>query len=165
MSDENVPPRIIKPPNALKHKVGNGGINDKAAAMAERRLDNSAEIFPTIAANEMKIIEEALASIEKGDTSEDVMMRVYAACIELKSHSAQFKFPLVTAMADGLCNFLDAIGTINPIATATAVISLYLKTLKIAIAQGPRAVEERDRVELLSGLERACQKALAESKS
>lgn len=153
---ENV--RIVKASYALKHKAGYGGFDPHAMKVAEKRLNEAANIFPTVAAGDLTIIEKALEAIHENGLSREVMRTVFAAAVELKSHSAMFKFPLVASVADSLCVFLDAVQNMS--SDVREIIELHLKTLRIAIAQGPRAITEKDKIELLDGLEKACAKAL-----
>lgn len=160
MSDPEV--RVLKASYALKQKVGDGGFSAQAVKTATERLESAVDMFPTIAASDLAAIEQALKVIQTGDLSKPVLNKVYSACVELKSHGAMFKFPLVTMVADSLCVFLDAIKNVSM--TIREVIALHLQTLKIAIAQGPRAITDKDKAELMSGLNKACVKAIEESK-
>lgn len=162
MTDQPDNVRIVKASYALKHKAGDGGFAPEAVKAATQRLENAVEMFPTIAAGDLEAIEEALKAIRLGDLSKDILNKVYGACVELKSHGSMFQFPLVTKVAESLCAFLDAIEKTST--TIREIIALHLETLKLAIAQGPGAITEKDKAELLSGLEKACAKALEESK-
>lgn len=163
MSESEGEVRVLKASYALKHKVGDGGFSPEAVKAATVRLESAVDLFPTIAAGDLAAIEQALAMIQSGDVSKNVLTKVYSACVELKSHSSMFKFPLVTMVAESLCVFLDAIQEVSEI--VRQIISLHLKTLKIAIAEGPRAITEKDKDELLSGLEKASAKALEASRA
>lgn len=163
MTDQSDDVRIVKASYSLKQKAGDGGFSAAAVKAATQRLESAVELFPSVAAADLAAIEQALAMIQSGDLSKAVLTKVYAACIELKSHSSMFNFPLVTSVADSLCVFLDSIENVSM--TIREIIALHLQTLKIAIAQGPRAITEKDKAELLAGLEKACAKALEESRA
>lgn len=148
---------IIKAGYELKIKAGSGGFSPVAIAAAERRLEEAKSSFPTIARRDIQEIEEILLLLEQGEISKSLLWRVYAAGLELKLNSQMFQYPLVTAVSDSLCKFTDSVSLMSDL--AAEVIALHLRTLKIAIEQGPRAITEQDKVELLSGLEKASEKA------
>ncbi len=152
--------RIIRATNELKLKVGGGGFSKIAVNNAEKRLDNASAVFPVAAEHDMTLIQDALRMIEDENVNfYEVLRKIRGACIELKSHSIMFKFPLVGKVAESLYEFCDKITAFTPL--IIQVIALHLKTLKIAIDQGPRAIMPTDHKSLLVGLEMACSKALS----
>ncbi len=155
--------KILKANYTLKQKAGDGGFSPEAVRAAMNRMESAVDLFPTIASGDLEAIEQALKIIRTGDISKPVMDKVYSACIELKAHGTMFRFPLVTMVADSLCVFLDSIQNMSMI--VREIIELHLQTLKIAIGQGPRAITDKDKVELLNGLQKACAKALDASAS
>lgn len=159
---ETVTPRevvIIKAFHALKIKTGPGGFDPYNVAKASQRLENSAHIFPQAASHDITLIEKTLEMIHDDQTQSKVMLKkILASCVELKALSTMFQFPLVEQMADSLLSFCFALKDMTPL--ARDVVSEHLRVLKIAIAEGPRAITPKDREVLLDGLEKAVQKVL-----
>jgi hypothetical protein len=156
-ADDNV--RIIRATNELKLKVGGGGFSPIAVMNATKRLENSSNLFPLTAEHDLELIQEALRMIEEEANFYEIIRKIRGACNELKSHSAMFKFPLVGKVADSLYDFCEKVTEFSPL--IIQVIALHLKTLKIAIDQGPRAITAQDNQSLLVGLEMASTKALS----
>ncbi|MDB5478685.1 MAG: hypothetical protein JWM96_1180 [Alphaproteobacteria bacterium] len=151
---------IIKASQELKRKAGTGGFDPAAIKNAETRLEAASLMFPAAAEQDISLIEEALELIAAKKPWKDIKLTIQAATVELKSHSIMFRFPLVTVIAESLLRFCGGLTEIQPL--AGEVIGLHLKTLRIAINQGPRAITDNDRVALLSGLEKASAKVLRE---
>jgi hypothetical protein len=160
MSDYTDGVKIIKATYELKIKAGTGGFAPEAIAAAEKRLTEAVTLFPVVAKKDLNEIEEILIQLEKGNFSQELLLRVYSAATELRLNSQMFSYPLVTAISESLCVFCENVTKAS--ALISEVIALHLRTLKIAIEQGARAITDRDRVELLSGLEKANAKALKE---
>jgi len=155
-SDKSV--KVIRATYEAKQKVGGGGFDDKMIFAAEKRMKDAAEIFPSAAKHDMDKLDVILGEIRKGNVSDDLVLRIKTSAHEIKVNGQMFQYPLVSAVAESLVMFCQTIKLFSPL--AIEVVALHLKTLKIALDQGPRAIIERDRVEILSGLEKACAKAL-----
>lgn len=165
-------PIIVKAFYGLKIKTGTGGFDAMNVKKAERRLANAAHIFPQVAADDLMLIEEMLerhtsqqqnlqptsdaATEQEGDC--DLHENIVSSLVELKAHSTMFQFPVVTEILDNLLPFCLSLTQLTPL--ARDVIHEHLRALKVAIAQGPRAITEQDRTELLSGLKQAVAKVL-----
>jgi len=156
--DADKPVKVVRATYEAKQKVGGGGFSDKMIQAAEKRMKDAAEIFPSAAKHDMDKLNAILAEIRNGNVSQELVLRIKTSAHEIRVNGQMFQYPLVSAVAESLVSFCEAIKTLSGL--PVEVIALHLKTLKIALDQGPRAIMERDRVELLSGLEKACAKAL-----
>lgn len=158
--------RIIKAFHALKIKTGPGGFDPYNIAKATRRLESSTHLFPQAALHDIHLIEETLRLLQQNqapENSKELLRKILASCVELKAHSTMFRFPLVAQVTETLLEFCFALDDISPL--AREVISEHLRALKIAIAEGPRAITPEDHTNLLDGLEKAVRKTLRQQKS
>ena len=163
-SDESKEPQkeavIIKASYKLKIKAGNGGFDWQNIAIAERRLKDSAHLFPEAASKDVDLIEKALQSLKTGRSSDEVISIIQASCIELKSHSVMFQFPHAAEVIDSLLKLSGEIRTMSPI--IREVVVLHLRTLKIVIDQARNTSGAFSKEHLLEGLKKASEKALSE---
>lgn len=159
-SSENTPTdvRIIKASFALKIKVGSGGFDPRNVQKAEKSLAMSTHLFPSVASQDIELIKQTLREFQQSNTSSNSVRTILGAAAELRSHSTMFQFPLVSKVAESLLEFCEKVNEMSPL--VEEIVLLHLRTLQIAMDEGPRAINGNDRVELLSGLEKACEKAL-----
>ena len=108
MSD---PSHVIRPPNALRMKVGGGfGINADAVARAEEALKAMAAQFDQWLKDEIVKLDAAQARIcEEGYTPETAE-NLYFRAHDLKGLGTTYEYPLVTRIAGSLCKMLDDAG-------------------------------------------------------
>lgn len=151
-------PIIIKAVHKLKIKTGPGGFDQRNIMMARKRLAEAAHMFPAVAAQDLTMLDEALLSAKSGADSIETKQRILAACTEIKAHSVMFQFPLVAEIAESLILFCDNLKMYSDV--AYEVIAEYLKALRIAIGEGPRAITPHDRDSLLQDLSKATDKVL-----
>ena len=102
------PAQVIRPPNALKAKVGGGfGIDAGAIARAEEALKAMSNQFGQWLQDEITKLDKAQADIrEKGYTPETAE-GLYFRAHDLKGLGSTYQYPLVTRMAASLCKMLD----------------------------------------------------------
>lgn len=102
------PAQVIRPPNALKAKVGGGfGIDAGAIARAEEALKAMSNQFGQWLQDEITKLDKAQADIrEKGYTPETAE-GLYFRAHDLKGLGSTYQYPLVTRMAGSLCKMLD----------------------------------------------------------
>lgn len=157
--DPNV--KVLKASFSLKNRVGSGGIEAANIEAAEKRLREAKMLFPQVAAADLQVIELAIDKLQKDVDVATELENIHTSALELKSNGAMFQFPLVTAVAQSLADFLEEMPGLTPM--GRNVIMVHLKTLHVALAQGPRAVTPNDEAELLFGLKKAREKALSQS--
>ena len=158
MSYEEDEAKIVRATYDLKMKVGGGGFKTDAIQRAEKRLADAKTIFPSAAKHDIDKLDLILDEVRKGNVSADLIEKIKISAQEIRVNGQMFQYPLVSAVAASLYEFCEAIQTLSPI--TIEVIALHLKTLKIALGEGPRAITPRDRDELFTGLEKASAKAL-----
>lgn len=102
------PAQVIRPPNALKAKVGGGfGIDAGAIARAEEALKAMSNQFGQWLQDEITKLDKAQADIrEKGYTPETAE-GLYFRAHDLKGLGATYQYPLVTRLAASLCKMMD----------------------------------------------------------
>lgn len=157
--DDNDDVKVTKASFTLKKKAGSGGFDPRALALAEKRLADAKKMFPTIAAGDIEAITYALKQLEHATQTKEWIDRIQWAAAELKINSAMFQYPLVTEVTSSLYEFLAKMKTLTPL--GREVIALHLQTLMLAMEQGARPVTQDDKTNLLYGLGKAVEKALA----
>lgn len=106
--------RYIDPPNILKDKVGNGGIDPLRLTKGEEYIDNNGMDFTPYAVDMMErldhLIKDAKAKKIVGMQAVDLMTR---PIMELKANGGMFGYILVSEIADIVLNFLENIEELN----------------------------------------------------
>lgn len=108
--------RFINPPNNLKSKAGNGGLNESILEKAQALLERNSDEFPPMAWRLLKQLEEAIRQAEaaandnkNANDAEDRINAIIYPAMQLKANGGMFKYPLVTKIADRLVQFLEVI--------------------------------------------------------
>ena len=102
------PAQVIRPPNALKAKVGGGfGIDAGAIARAEEALKAMSTQFGQWLQDEIDKLDKAQADIRANGYSAETAEALYFRAHDLKGLGATYQYPLVTRMAASLCKMLD----------------------------------------------------------
>ena len=102
------PAQVIRPPNALKAKVGGGfGIDASAIARAEEALKAMSGQFGQWLQDEIDKLDAAQADIRAKGFTPETAEALYFRAHDLKGLGATYQYPLVTRMAGSLCKLLD----------------------------------------------------------
>jgi hypothetical protein len=102
------PAQVIRPPNALKAKVGGGfGIDAGAIARAEEALKAMSAQFGQWLQDEIDKLDKAQADIRAKGYTPETAEALYYRAHDLKGLGATYQYPLVTRMAASLCKMLD----------------------------------------------------------
>ena len=102
------PAQVIRPPNALKAKVGGGfGIDASAIARAEEALKAMSGQFGQWLQDEIDKLDAAQADIRAKGFTPETAEALYFRAHDLKGLGATYQYPLVTRMAGSLCKMLD----------------------------------------------------------
>lgn len=101
--------QFIRPPNALKLKVGGGfgGIDANAIAKAEAALKAMSSQFGQWLQDEITKLDAAQAAIHDKGLNADTSEALYFRAHDLKGLGATYQYPLVTRIAGSLCRLLD----------------------------------------------------------
>ncbi|NBX66931.1 MAG: hypothetical protein EBQ96_08050 [Proteobacteria bacterium] len=128
---------ILFPPNALKAKVGSGGIDEKLIVKAQKIIEETKVDFLPIGQRYLKSLEEGLSTTKanRGRMDEEALIAtmLYPA-MQLKANGGMFGYPLVTAVAARLIRFLEHINDTND--DALEVINAYVETLSAILLMG-----------------------------
>lgn len=103
-------PEIIRRPNSLRAKVGNGfsGIDDAAVARAEEALKALSSQFAQWLQDEITKLEAAQATIRAEGFTTVTAEALYFRAHDLKGLGTTYEYPLVTRLAASLCRLLDS---------------------------------------------------------
>lgn len=130
-------PQFIKPENNIKKKVGYGGLNPNVLNRAEDRLQNNNVDFKPVAAEYLTEIDIALQGMSDIKNDQAAVKKRLHVMIEpvmqIKAHSAMFKFDLLGMIADSFLRFLENKKVAD---TKTAALSIeFYKTMKLLVDQ------------------------------
>lgn len=132
MSDERAC-RVIKPPNRLAAKVPRAGGPELAEVteQAERDLRWLQDRYIQNFTSDIDRMSDALEHA-RSDSEDAVRLMNWIYCVsyQLKGHGATFEFPLLSLIADSLCDLIE---------DATGSTVLHLKLVELHI-QGMRLV-------------------------
>lgn len=105
---------LIMPPNKLKEKVGNGGLDAKIISRAQDLIESNTEDFRPIAATLIDMLETELIKTQSGQLKGEAAIEaiIYPA-MQLKAQGAMFKYPLITDISGTLVGFLEVIRDCN----------------------------------------------------
>jgi two-component system, chemotaxis family, chemotaxis protein CheY len=101
---------LLAPPNILKKKMGSGGVDTKALALAQNFLESNTVDFKPIGAALVNALEEGLQNSKKDGVESEtgIELMLYPAA-QLKAQGAMFHFPFLTRIADILVTFLETV--------------------------------------------------------
>jgi len=122
------PPKseIITPPNALKKKVGSGGLDTAVLERAQEKIEkNEVDFRPDATA----LVQRLNASLQGGG---DIEAIIYPA-MQLKSQGAMFRFPLITEICDAFVTFLEALAELDQ--DARAIIAAHVAALSVILRE------------------------------
>lgn len=148
---------FIKPPNMLKAKVGTGGLSDEILDKAQALLESNTVDFLPLAemylGAMMKGIEMAKNSGPTDDPEYIITTMLYPG-MQLKANGGMFHYPLVTAIADKLIQFLEVIE--EPDIEATEIVLAFYTTTKAIVHGRITGHGGKHGEELLKALNEAC---------
>lgn len=148
-------PRYHMPPNVLRQKCGNGGINPDLLAMAQKVIDENDLDFGPFAEKYIERLDKAIAEARKSSVrGRDVLNTIAAPVMELKANGAMFEFPLVSDVASVLLNFIEDVKDLND--DAIDIVAVHRRTLHVIISSRLRGTGGKDGMALLQELSDAC---------
>ena len=144
---------ILPADNRLKQKLGHGGFDGINVKKAEKRLAEARTEFPSIARRELHTINASLMALyDPGRLLRDI----FAASVDLKSNSGLFSYHVIAAVADSLTHFTEKLEQVDD--KSLTIIQLHYDALQLVFDRGHDVMSQEQRVELLSGLQRAVKK-------
>jgi len=101
-------PMFTMPPNALKLKVGDGGIPANLLKMGQSFLENNHVDFTPYANNFLEQLKKIRATLPPSsqDTA-STYANILNITMQLKSNGSMFKYHLLTMVSDVLLRFLE----------------------------------------------------------
>ncbi len=157
--NQNDEVKVITPPNKIKEKVGDGGIDPQNIKKAEETMSESTETFAEAAQEDLAIIAKAIESVSKGEMKAAQAIReINAAAFELKSNAGMFNYTLVTDISTSLFQLTDMLEDIND--ESLNVLQLHYQSIRAAMASGGKADSPENGKALIKGLMAASGKVL-----
>lgn len=103
------PADVIRPPNALRMKVGGGfsGIDAGAIARAEEALRSMSAQFGQWLQDEIVKLDKAQSDIRAEGYNAATAEALYFRAHDLKGLGTTYQYPIVTRLAASLCRMMD----------------------------------------------------------
>ena len=127
-------PKFIEPPNALKIKVGHGGIPPELLKKSQEFIESNPMRFEPYAEEYLNEIENNITKLGTHPSlkSDPRFLDEFAQPIMgLKANGGMFKYPLVSMIADVALQFLDRIDEVNP--DGLEIIRAHNKSISLII--------------------------------
>jgi hypothetical protein len=104
------PAQVIRPPNALKAKLGNrlGAIDSEAIKRAEAALASMSDQFGDWLLEELAKLEAAHKAIRTPGAGDAEMEEFYRRAHDLKGLGTTYGYPIVSQFAGSLCKLIDS---------------------------------------------------------
>ena len=149
-------PRYHTPPNVLREKCGQGGINPDVIQHAQQFIDDNPQDFTPYAESYIERLDAAIAEVRRDRSKRglDVAQAIVRPVMELKANGAMFEYPLISAVAGVLLNFLEVISELND--DALDIVVVHRRTLGVIVASKLRGGGGHDGAALLQELADAC---------
>lgn len=151
---------FITPPNALKNKVGSGGLDEKIIEKAQRMIEDSGVDFLPIGQRYLSALLEGmrLSESKRGQIDNEALIAtmLYPA-MQLKANGGMFGYPMITSVAARLILFLEHLPEPNP--DAMDIINGFYNAMQAIMLIGESASSMTEHGEDLSqALDEACAK-------
>ena len=146
------PMEIFMPPNVLKAKVGNGGIDAKVLKRAEQVIEEMKEEFEDWIVKDVENLSRARQAFEAQRTHA-TLNTLYRAAHDLRGQAATFDFPLVARVAHSLSNLTDGTGENNGAGLPMVLIDAHVDAIKLIVRDKIKDPSDRMGTVLASELE------------
>lgn len=157
MNTSNRKPRFITPPNKLKIKVGNGGVDEKLLEKADEFIKTCEIDFKPIAEGLLKNLKETVSAARETQTPESRKIandNLSNAIMQLKANGGMFRYQLISEIAALALHFLDHITELNN--DALTVIDVHAKAINSIITNNLAGDGGKHGYALVKELEQAC---------
>jgi len=145
--------RYINPPNKLKAKVGNGGIDLKLVDKAQSYIENTAVDFEPIALQFLEDIKNDIKNLIE-TRSLEAKEKLAADIMQLKANGGMFRFQLVSEIGNIALRFVEDLDVIHD--DCIDVLNAHEKTIQIIIAHKLTGDGGKAGLALVKELEKAC---------
>lgn len=155
------PYQIINPPNLLKAKVGGDLSHDEALVKrAEDALEELSEDYAEWLERDLADLSRLLDEV-KGDPEaagpglEEMARRAH----DVKGQAGTFGYPLITALAESLCNLLSRLDGLNT--SCLEVMTTHVEAMEVVRRDGIRGEGGAPGRELVVGVRKAVERVVA----
>ncbi len=142
----------ICPPNPLKDKVGEGGLDENIIKSAEESMKHKADSFVPVIERYLQKISDSLNN--KENSPAEIIQDISYCITQLKAQGSMFNYPLVTEVSELIIKFLPRVKTIN--GDILEIISAYQLTVRAIAKQELRGEKTATGKALLVALNQAC---------
>jgi chemotaxis protein histidine kinase CheA len=145
------PIEIFMPPNVLKAKMGNGGLDLSAVQRAEQAIDDLKGEFTGWVIDDVNRLVEAQQAYAKQSNLE-TLGDLYRAAHDLKGQATTFDFPLVSRVGSSLCKLTD--DTSDGLPLPLALIDAHIDAIKVIVRDNLKDPSDQMATVLAAELER-----------
>lgn len=152
---------FIRPPNDLKQKVGNGGLDEAVLEKAQKLIETASVDFLPMGKRYLTALEEGLSlshSRAHELDSETLISTMLYPAMQLKANGGMFGYQLVTSVASRLVQFLEVLDTPNE--DALEVVNGFATVLRSIIMGQIEGNGGDHGPELYEALDEACERFL-----
>ncbi len=156
---EKKPPRFIVPPNALKEKIGEGGIPADRLTKAQTYIRENKVDFSPEGKRHLATISELIAQgkqITNDKSGAPLCEKMISEVMQLKAHGGMFHYGLISLISDVVLQFLEKTKTIN--ADIIAILIAYSNTIDVILENQMRGDGGEEGLSLAWELEQATQR-------
>jgi hypothetical protein len=126
--------QVLNPPNQLKTKVGNGGVDATAIKRMEAAVQGLRGEFEEQAKIEAVKLAAAAGDLLRNPNDLGKRQTVYMLAHELRGQGGTYGYPLITRFGDQLCRYLDASDFLD--AKALVVVKAAADAIAVVINNG-----------------------------
>ncbi|MGB0682992.1 MAG: Hpt domain-containing protein [Magnetovibrionaceae bacterium] len=147
---------IIRPPNALKNKVREGGpgaVDVETLKKAEQVIENLSGDYLQWADEDLKRLGAAFLELKAQPDSAEKLDRVFQISHDMKGQGGSFGYDLITIIGNSLCRFIEGLGDAKPKPEQIDVIAVHMQTMKVVISQRMQGNGGVEGTKVLKGLE------------
>lgn len=148
--------QFITPPNRLKMKAGNGGLPQQVIEEAQKTMDAFEVDFGPDASRLIVKLSEARKHVLKTVNQNQPYDKddIINPVMQLKANGGQFKYQLISDVADICLQFLETLEDYNP--EALDVVKAHETTIEIIINSNLRGSGGKEGSKLVEELHNAC---------
>lgn len=156
-------PRFIKPPNKLKQKVGNGGIDEALLEQGQHFIESTDLDFVPIAREFLEELTRYAEDAKSGKLKpEEGLEKIVQPVMQLKANGGMFRYQLVSDVADIALQFLENVDAINE--DGLEVIRAHENAIQVIIGNKLRGDGGAEGYALVKELHEACKRYFVKHK-
>lgn len=151
-------PQFLRPNETLKRKALNFEkglgltLTDQEQAHVESAVDNSRDSFISQVAGKLRILRQVLLAIADSEPNQELIEQTRTESYAIKGLGATFGFPLLTAVAKSLNDYVEARERLNR--RQVEVVRLHVDMLYVVLAERLTRIDPEREQELLDAFEK-----------